>query len=108
MLKKVALMLLAMALPIRVLPVPGGPNSSSPLAGALAPYTKRAASWVGASRVHVAVESASCSGTMHGIDVTVHTRLSHCHCALQTICDSIRSSSSRDRGLVFYASGTPC
>ena len=42
MLKKVALMLLAMALPIRVLPVPGGPNRSSPLAGALAPYTKHA------------------------------------------------------------------
>lgn len=37
MLKKVAWMLLAMALPIRVLPVPGGPNKSSPLAGALAP-----------------------------------------------------------------------
>ena len=37
MLKKVAWMLLAMALPIRVLPVPGGPNRSSPLAGALAP-----------------------------------------------------------------------
>ena len=37
MLKKVALMLLAMALPIRVLPVPGGPNRSSPFAGALAP-----------------------------------------------------------------------
>ena len=37
MLKKVAWILLAMALPIRVLPVPGGPNRSSPLAGALAP-----------------------------------------------------------------------
>lgn len=37
MLKKVAWTLLAMALPIRVLPVPGGPNRSSPLAGALAP-----------------------------------------------------------------------
>ena len=37
MLKKVALMLLAIALPISVLPVPGGPNSSSPLGGALAP-----------------------------------------------------------------------
>mmetsp|Transcript_21609 Transcript_21609/g.60058 ORF Transcript_21609/g.60058 Transcript_21609/m.60058 type:complete len:351 (-) Transcript_21609:795-1847(-) len=37
MLKKVAWMLLAMALPIRVLPVPGGPKSSSPFGGALAP-----------------------------------------------------------------------
>ena len=35
--KKVARMLAAMALPISVLPVPGGPNSSSPLGGALAP-----------------------------------------------------------------------
>ena len=38
MLKKVALMLLAMALPIRVLPVPGGPKSSRPFGGALAPW----------------------------------------------------------------------
>lgn len=37
MLKKVAWMLLAMALPMSVLPVPGGPNRSRPLAGALAP-----------------------------------------------------------------------
>jgi hypothetical protein len=37
MLKKVAWMLLAMALPISVLPVPGGPKSSRPLGGALAP-----------------------------------------------------------------------
>ena len=35
--KKVALMLEAMALPISVFPVPGGPNSSSPLGGARAP-----------------------------------------------------------------------
>ena len=41
MLKKVALMLLAMALPIRVLPVPGGPNSSNPLGGARAPCMPR-------------------------------------------------------------------
>lgn len=39
MLKKVALMLLAMALPMSVLPVPGGPNSSRPLGGARAPCT---------------------------------------------------------------------
>ena len=37
MAKKVALMLAAMAFPMRVFPVPGGPNSSSPLGGALAP-----------------------------------------------------------------------
>ena len=37
MLKKVAFTWLAMHLPIRVLPVPGGPNSSSPLAGLLLP-----------------------------------------------------------------------
>ena len=39
MLKKVAEMLLAMARPIIVFPVPGGPNRSSPFAGALAPYS---------------------------------------------------------------------
>ena len=37
-LKKVALMLLAIALPINVLPVPGGPKSSKPFGGALAPW----------------------------------------------------------------------
>lgn len=37
MLKKVAEMLLAMARPIMVLPVPGGPKRSSPFAGARAP-----------------------------------------------------------------------
>lgn len=37
MLKNVAEMLLAMARPIMVLPVPGGPNRSSPFAGARAP-----------------------------------------------------------------------
>jgi hypothetical protein len=36
-LKNVARMLHAMALPMSVLPVPGGPNSSSPLGGARAP-----------------------------------------------------------------------
>ena len=35
--KKVALMLAAMALPSSVFPVPGGPKSSNPLGGALAP-----------------------------------------------------------------------
>ena len=35
--KKVALMLAAMARPISVLPVPGGPKSSRPLGGARAP-----------------------------------------------------------------------
>lgn len=42
MLAKVALMLLAMALPIMVLPVPGGPNSKKPLAGAVKPYKQQA------------------------------------------------------------------
>lgn len=37
MLKKVAWAELAMALPIMVLPVPGGPNNSIPLGGALMP-----------------------------------------------------------------------
>ena len=37
MLKNVACTLLATALPSIVLPVPGGPNSSMPLAGALMP-----------------------------------------------------------------------
>jgi len=37
MLKKVAEILLAMARPIIVLPVPGGPKRSKPFAGALAP-----------------------------------------------------------------------
>ena len=37
MLKKVAAMLLAIARPIMVLPVPGGPNRSRPFAGARAP-----------------------------------------------------------------------
>ena len=40
MLKKVACTLLATALPIMVLPVPGGPNSSMPFAGALIPCAK--------------------------------------------------------------------
>lgn len=37
MLKKEALMLLAMAFPMRVLPVPGGPKSRMPLGGARGP-----------------------------------------------------------------------
>lgn len=41
MLKKDALMLLAMALPIKVLPVPGGPNSSMPFGGARGPCGRR-------------------------------------------------------------------
>lgn len=40
MLKKVAWMLPAMALPISVLPVPGGPNNNNPFAGALAPCSQ--------------------------------------------------------------------
>ena len=32
-------MLLAIALPIRVFPVPGGPNKSNPFGGARAPWT---------------------------------------------------------------------
>ena len=39
--KKDALMLLATALPMSVLPVPGGPKSSSPLGGARGPWTRR-------------------------------------------------------------------
>lgn len=48
--KKVARMLDAIARPIRVLPVPGGPNSSSPRAGARAPCST--ASFVTAERLH--------------------------------------------------------
>ena len=46
MLKKVALMLLAMALPMRVLPVPGGPKRSRPLGGARAPCRHTGNVWV--------------------------------------------------------------
>ena len=58
--KKVALMLAAMALPIRVFPVPGGPKSSSPLGGALAPCTP--SDWVVTVRLGHAWHLLTCLG----------------------------------------------
>ena len=60
MLKKVALMLLAMALPISVLPVPGGPNSSRPLGGARAPCSQQTSQKLLLTPCQLIVRVAAC------------------------------------------------